>query len=357
MASDSGSPAQTMADAPWKALIDLPRLESWMDGQGLGAGPITDPVPLSGGTQNVLLRFARAGRQYVLRRPPQTPYRDGNETMRREARVLRALASGAARHPRLLADCPDADILGAAFYLMEPVDGFCAPQGLPPLHAGDPKLRHAMGMSVIDGLAALHRIDYRAAGLGDLGRPEGFLERQAARWMKQLESYGAYEGWNGRADIPGIEAIAGWLAAHIPTSSAPGIVHGDFQLNNVLFAWTGPQVAAIVDWELTTIGDPMIDLGFLLATWAEPDGSHPGCVEVQPWSGFPTEAELVERYAQAVGRDASQVNWFVVLACFKLGIIQEGAYARAAAGQAEREVAERLHAMTIKLFERALSRI
>ena len=290
------TPQGSAADAPWKALVDLARLESWMDGQGLKGGPIRNPVPLSGGTQNVLLRFARGDREFVLRRPPQNPYANGDETMRREARVLRALTGSAAPHPRLIADCADTAVLGAAFYLMEPVDGFCAPQGMPPLHAGDPAVRHAMGLSVIDGLSALHRIDYQAAGLGDLGRPDGFLERQAPRWMKQLDSYAAYDGWSGRAELPGVETLAAWLTAHIPKNYRPGIIHGDFQLNNVLFSRTGPEMTAIVDWELTTIGDPLIDLGFLLATWADPDGSHPGCVEVTPWEGFPTEPELIERY-------------------------------------------------------------
>lgn len=344
-------------DTSWRELVDLARLERWMDGQGLKGGSILDPVRLSGGTQNILLKFSRGERVFVLRRPPLNPYLDGSETIRREARVLRAIASSKTPHPRLIADCAETDVLGAAFYLMEPVEGFCAPQGLPALHRNDPAVRHAMGLSMIDGLAALHRVDHREVGLNDFGRPDGFLERQVPRWLRQLESYTAYKGWAGRADLPGVETVADWLMAHLPKTYEPGIIHGDFHLANVLFSPTGPDLRAIVDWELTTIGDPMVDLGCLLATWADPDGHHPGALSVTPWPGFPTEDELIERYAVASGRDVSDANWFVVLACFKLGILQEGTYARAAAGQADQAVANLLHTTTIKLFERALARI
>lgn len=349
--------APSRANEPWAHLVDLDRLGRWMDARGLGAGPIEAPQRLSGGTQNVLLRFIRDGREYVLRRPPENPYVDGSETMRREARVLRAMASSETPHPRLIADEPDADVLGAAFYLMEPIEGFCPPQGLPSPHADDPALRHAMGISVVDALAALRSVDCRQAGLEGFGRPDGFLERQAPRWIRQLQSYENYAGWDGRADIPGIEKVADWLTAHLPAVYHPGIIHGDFHLGNLLFERSGPRVAAIVDWELATLGDPLIDLGCLLATWADPHGAHPGCIDVTPWAGFPSEAELVAYYAETTGVSMADINWYVVLACFKLGIIQEGTYARAAAGLAERATADWMHATTINLFERALSRI
>lgn len=352
----AGSPP-SRENEPWAHLVDLQRLASWMDAQGLGRGGIEEAHRLSGGTQNVLLRFTRGGREYVLRRPPASPYLDGSETMRREARVLSALAAGDTPHPRLIANEPTGEVLGAAFYLMEPVDGFCPAQGMPSLHGEDPAVRHAMGLSVVDALAALRRVDMGQPSLAGLGKPEGFLERQAPRWMRQLESYEAYAGWDGRADIPGVERVADWLAAHVPRDYRPGVIHGDFHLGNLLFEPASPKVAAIVDWELATVGDPMVDFGCLLATWADPDGSHPGCISVTPWDGFPTETELATRYAEVTGASVADLTWYVVLACFKLGILQEGTYARAAAGQAERATADWMHATTIKLFERALSRI
>ena len=341
----------------WRVLVDVSRLEAWMDGQGLGSGPLGAFRALTGGTQNLLLRFERAGRPHILRRAPLNPYLDGSGTMRREARVLGALAGSDTPHPRLIAACSDEPVLGQAFYLMEPVEGFAATQTMPTLHAANAGIRHAMGLAVIDALAALQRVDPMATGLEDFGKPAGFLERQAPRWLKQLASYEQYAGWTGRCELPGLDRIADWLVDNVPADTRVGVIHGDFHLGNLLFAPDGPAVAAIVDWELSTLGDPMVDLGCLLATWADPDGSHPGCITVTPWSGFPTEAELVARYAALTGRAAADVNWFVVLACFKLGILQEGTYARAFAGQADMELGRWMHATSINLFNRAVARI
>lgn len=347
----------TSASASWQDLVDIPRLTFWLDQIGIGAGAVSDIEPLQGGTQNVLLRFTRSGQAFVLRRPPHNPYADGSLTMRREARVLAGLAGSDVPHPRLVGAESSGSVLGAAFYVMEAVEGFCAIRGLPSPHRDEPAMGHAMGMSLIEGLAALSRVDYRSAGLADFGKPDGFLERQTGRWLNQLDSYGKFEGWTGRGDLPGVEKIATWLDRNRPASFHPGIMHGDFHMGNALFSNTGPDLRAIVDWELATIGDPMVDLGCLLATWADPDGRHPGCISVTPWNGFPTEDELVARYAERSGRDVAAVNWYVVLACFKLAILQEGTNARAAAGQADPAVAEWLHTTSINLFHRALSRL
>jgi aminoglycoside phosphotransferase (APT) family kinase protein len=338
----------------WRQLVDLDRLRGWMDACGLEAGPIVDPTALAGGTQNVLVRFRRGDRHFVLRRPPSHPYMDGSATMRREARVLSALADTDVPHPRLIRACSTDDILGAAFYLMEPVDGFNANVGLPELHANSSAVRHDMGIALAGGLAALARVDHLAAGLGDLGKTDGFLERQAARWRSQLEKYAAYEGWPGPAWLPGVEEIDGWLRENRPADSQPGILHGDYHLSNVMFRRDGPELAAIVDWELTTIGDPLVDLGWMLATWPDSSGQTLGAVGAVPWDGFPTAAELVERYALGSRRDLGAIRWYAVLGCYKLGILQEGTYARAFAGKARMEQGERLHRATVGLFERAL---
>jgi aminoglycoside phosphotransferase (APT) family kinase protein len=334
-------------------LVDLERLRAWMDAQGLGEGPLSDVALLAGGTQNILLRFARAGRAYVLRRPPRYLRSNSNETMRREARVLAALASTAVPHPRLIAACPETDVLGVAFYLMEPVAGFNPTRGLPEPHASNPALRHAMGLALVDGIAALGAVDHRSVGLDDFGKPEGFLERQVGRWRTQLESYSELAGYPGPR-IPGLDEVSRWLDAHRPRSFEPGILHGDFHLANVMFALDGPELAAIVDWELCTIGDPLLDLGWLIATWPDASGGGPGAVGVRPWDGFPGAEELVERYRARTKRDLSSLDWYAVLACYKLGILLEGTHARACAGQASVEVGNALHATTLGLFERAL---
>ncbi len=339
------------------ALVDLDALARWMDARGLGAGPLGDVERLGGGTQNVLLRFERSGRSYVLRRPPEHKRKNSDETMRREARVLAALAGSDVPHPALIAAEATTDVLGAAFYLMEPIDGFHAPSGLPEPHRSDPALRHRMGLAMVDGIVALGAVDHEAVGLGDFGRPGNYLERQVRRWRSQLESYAALPGYTG-AEIPGVERVAHWLDAHRPATFRPGIIHGDYHLANVLFSRTGPELAAIVDWELTTIGDPLLDLGWLLATWPECAGGQiGGAMAVEPWSGFPSAAELVARYRQGSDRDLAAIDWYAVLACYKLGIILEGTHARAAAGQAPRETGDMLHAMTVRLFERALHMI
>lgn len=339
----------------WRALVDLDRLAAWMDERGLETGkPIEEAERPPGGTQNILIRFRRGDRWFMLRRPPMSPRMNGSETMRREARVLGALAGSDVPHPGLIAGCPDEDVLGAAFYLMEPIDGFNATVGLPPLHAGSPQLRREMGLSLVDGIAALGRVDHVAAGLSDLGRAEGFLERQVGRWKKQLDSYNEYEGWAGPGEIAGIDEVGAWLAARTPQAFKPGIIHGDYHLANVLFRPDGPQLAAIVDWELTTIGDPLLDLGWLMATWPETVEGEAGNVSVKPWDGFPTIDELIARYAEQTDRDMTHMRWYGVLACYKLGIILEGTNARAAAGKAEKATGDALHNQTLGLFRRAL---
>ena len=335
--------------------VDLAALAAWMDTQGLGKGPIENAVRLAGGTQNILLKFMRDGRAYVLRRPPPVLRANSNETMRREARMLAALKGTNVPHPGLIAACPDETVLGAAFYLMEPIDGYNATTGLPEPFASSPELRHQMGLSLVDGIAALGAQDYLALGLEGLGKVDNYLERQVGRWKAQLESYAEIPEWDGRKDIPGINRVGDWLDANRPRSFQPGIIHGDYHLANVMFRFDAPRLAAIVDWELTTIGDPLLDLGWLLATWPdEAEKSSAGTVAVQPWEGFPSADELVAHYAAQTTRDLSGLHWYSVLACYKLGIILEGTYARACAGKAPKETGDDLHRRTIWLLERAL---
>lgn len=335
--------------------VDLKALAAWMDGEGLGKGPVEDAVRLTGGTQNILLKFSRSGRDYVLRRPPPHLRANSNETMRREARMLAAIAGTDVPHPALIAACPDEAVLGAAFYLMEPIDGFNPTQGLPPLHAGSEAIRHRMGLALVEGIAALGALDYRKLDLEGLGKPDNYLERQVARWKAQLGSYAEFADWTGPGEIPGVDKVADWLEANRPSTFEPGIIHGDYHLSNVLYRYDGPELAAIVDWELTTIGDPLIDLGWLLATWPESDRDTPAdSISVTPWKGFPTAEELVEHYRPRTTRDLSAIHWYGVLACYKLGIILEGTHARACAGRAPRETGDLLHAKTIGLFQRAL---
>jgi aminoglycoside phosphotransferase (APT) family kinase protein len=333
--------------------VDLEVLDLWMDDQGLPAGRIGAVAALTGGTQNILLRFERGGREYVLRRPPIHKRANSDETMRREARVLGALAGSPVPHPGLIAACPDEAVIGAAFYLMEPIHGFSASRGLPPLHAGDRSIRRGMGFSMAEGIASLAAVDPIAVGLEGFGRPDGFLERQVSRWQHQLASYGELPGYPG-PEIPGVDRIADWLDANRPAHFVPGILHGDYHIANVLFSFDGPELAAIVDWELATVGDPLLDLGALIASWPDAEGRTPLGATVGQLEGLPSSDELIEHYRDRSSRSLDAVDWYVVLACFRLGIILEGTHARACAGRADRQMGDLLHAATVGLFERAL---
>jgi len=336
------------------ALVDFAILGSWMDEQSLSEGAFERVEALTGGTQNTLIRFERGNRNYVLRRGPRHLRPISNDVMRREMHVLAALAGSDVPHPEFYAGCADETVMnGAVFYLMEAIDGFNPSTGLPPLHAGDASIRYQMGLSIADGAAALGRVDHIAVGLDGLGKPEGFIERQVKRWLGELESYSRFEGYPGPT-IPGVDDVAKWLDANRPSTWSPGIMHGDYHLANVLYRYDGPALAAIVDWEMCTIGDPLLDLGWLLATW--PDPQEPAATVgagLAAAGGLPSPDEIVARYAEGSARDLSAIRWYGVLACFKLGIVLEGTHARAFAGKAPKPVGDMLHASTLGLFRRA----
>jgi aminoglycoside phosphotransferase (APT) family kinase protein len=327
-------------------------LAEWMSDRGLGDGPLEDVSAISGGTQNIMLRFVRSGRTYVLRRGPKHLRPRSNVVIMRETEVLAALAGTDVPHPHLIASCADSDVIGdAVFYLMEPIDGFNAGQELPELHATDPAIRFAMGLSMAESLAKLGAVDYAAVGLSGYGKPDGFLERQVPRWLSELESYQAFDNYPG-PDIPGVDDVASWLDNGRPSQWTPGIMHGDYHAANVMFSRTGPEVVAIVDWEMSTIGDPLLDLGWLLATWG---GSAAFGGVLFEKGGLAASSDLVEQYARNTTRDLSHITWYTVLACFKLGIVLEGTHARAYAGKAPKEVGDLLHEATVRLFEQALT--
>jgi len=270
--------------------------------------------------------------------------------------------------PDLLAHQPQAlglDVAGSQVHLVD-VTGtstncaFAIDRARPPTgtastsgmcgNGGDP----AGFALVIDGALALDRVDHVAAGLADLGKSEGILDRQVPRWRALLESYHDYKEWPGPIGIPGITEVADWLTRHIPPRFTPGLLHGDYHLANVMFRNDGAQLAAIVDWELATIGDPLLDMGWIMATWPDRDGHTTSEIGITPWTGFPAIEELIAHYAARSQRDTSQMRWYGVLACYKLGLILEGTYARACAGLASKATGDRLHKSCVKLFQRAL---
>lgn len=326
--------------------VDLGALTSWMDGQGLGDGPITDAVRLTGGSTYILLRFTRADREYVLRLPPERKRPAGDVSMRREARVLAALAGTDVPHPGFIAACPTADVLGAAFYLMEFVDGFNPARALPDPYPSDLDRQHRLGLSIVDGVAALGRVDVEARGLGP---GEGWLERQVDRWRARLDSCASMANYPGPV-VPWGEEVATWLDVHRPASCRPGLLHGDLHIGNLLIRHGAPELAAMVDWELAGVGDPLLDLGHLLAVWP----GRPAAAWLDThFPGLPDEDAVVARYAESSGRDVVDLPWFRVLACYRLGAILEGSRARMLAGLATPPFGERLHEFIQALFEQA----
>ena len=334
-------------------LIDLSSLTNWMDNEQLGTGPITNTRLLTGGTQNILMQFDRAGRSYVLRRPPIHVRKHSNKTMQREARVLSALTGSNVPHPGFIAACDDTSVLGASFYLMEPVTGFNVLDGLPELHKSSKDIRLRMGLSHMEALTHLGAVDYLAVGLEDFGRIDEYLTRQTPRWLAQLEGYSKYQQWPGLGESKSINAIARWLDDNCPTYFEPGVLHGDAHVANVMFRLDSGEVAALVDWELATLGDPLIDLGWVIATWPDADGTQTLLMEGARPGAYPPIETLIKHYGEHSGRDLSNISWYGVLGCFKLAIILEGSYARYCAGKAPKDVGERLHASAIRLIERA----
>jgi aminoglycoside phosphotransferase (APT) family kinase protein len=336
-------------------LLAWPALQEWISGQpGLpGDGPVVAVERLTGGSQNNIFLLTRHdATRMVLRRPPEHLRRNSNDTMLREARVLGALAGSAVPHPAFYGVCADPAVIGTTFYVMEPIDGFTPIGDLPGRYATDPEWRRALAFAMVDGAAALGALDPEAVGLAAFGKADRWLERQVGRWRAQLDGYSELDGYDG-PDIPDVERVGAWLDANRPAEVHIGVIHGDYQFANVMLAPDAPELAAIVDWELSTLGDPLLDLGWVLASWLEP-GDPPGKAPMfRPWADMPTRAELVARYAEVSGRDVSAMPWYLVLACYKLGILLEGTHARARAGQADPTMGDLFHGMTRWLFARA----
>ena len=311
-------------------LVLLEPLRGFLDAHGLGHG---EPrlAPLGDGRSNVTYALDRGGAPMVLRRPPRGPLAPSTHDVLREARILAALA-GRVPVPRVLAVCEDPERIGAPFYVMERAEGEMAAAALPPA-LDDPAGRAAAAAAAVETLAALHAVDWRAAGLEGFGRPDGYLERQVKRFAGLWERHAT-------RPLPAVDRTARWLAGHVPDASGPAtIVHGDFRLGNLLLAATAPaRVTAILDWEMSTLGDPLADLGYLCLFWTEADDPDDVMTRAYPLTrgrGFPSREELVARYAEASCREPGDIRFHRVLALWKLIVFMEGNYRRALAGSTD----------------------
>jgi aminoglycoside phosphotransferase (APT) family kinase protein len=263
----------------------------------------------------------------ILRRPPTGAVLATAHDMAREHTVITALGPTAVPVPRTLHLCEDPAVLGAPFYVMERVEGVHVVSEIPPGYADEPDQRRAIGEGLVDTLADLHTVDYDKVGLSGFGRPEGFMARQVRRWTKQ---------WDATRDRerPGLDALAARLAETVPVTQRDGIVHGDYRLDNCLLDPAVPgRIRAVLDWEMSTLGDPLADVGMLLVYWPQAGEDLPATQSsVTALPGFPSRVEVAERYAARTGADLSAINWYVGFAYFKFAAIVAGIVARSAAG-------------------------
>jgi aminoglycoside phosphotransferase (APT) family kinase protein len=330
-------------------LIEPERLARWMDARGLpGAGSPVEARFVTGGASNELFEIRRGDARMALRRPPRKVPTGRNETMLREYRVLRALADTDVPHSRVLAACDDPAVIGAAFYVMEFVDGWSCMNttGWPAPFDTDLAARAGLGYELVDAIARLARVDWRACGLEGFGRPEGFHDRQVDRWMAHLAACKLRE-------LPGIEEAAAWLRGYRPRTFTPGIMHGDYQFANVMFRHGAPaRLAAIVDWEMATVGDPLLDLAWVIMGWPDPgeDRASSGYVD---YTGMPTRAELLARYAAQSGLPVDEIDYYVVLARFKIAIVLEAGYARFVKGGADNPKMQAFGAVVLDMAAKA----
>ena len=328
---------------------DVAVLRNWIRDQGIGSD-VSDITPLAGGTQNIVMGLRVDGRRVVLRRPPAHPRPDSNKTMMREIAVLRTLAGSAVPHPRFICGCEDLDVLGVVFYLMDYVDGFNPGTEVTQAYIDKPEFRHDVGLHYAASLAKLGQVPWEGSPLADLKRPGSFLARQVPQFRGFVEAYRKQPGY-AHDSLPGVDELADWLEENRPPDSPPGIMHGDAHLNNVLLRRDRPEVAAFVDWEMCTVGDPLLDLGWMLVCWpSDADPLSTGAA-LAVHGGLATRAELLGAYLSAGGRQTEHLPWYLALACFKLGTVIEGTWARYLAGKATREAGEYLHASAVHLME------
>ena len=308
-------------------MIDVDRLASWMDAASLGApGEPIEARMIAGGSQNEIFEIRRGDVHGALRIPPATAPESRDEGILREWRIIEALDGTDVPHTPAIAMCSDTAVLGRAFYIMGFVDGW-SPMGMehwPAPFDTDLRARAGLGLQLAEGIALLSKVDWQAKGLQDLGRPDGFHERQVERWTTFLERI------KGR-ELPGLDVASAWLSAHRPLDYVPGLMHGDYQFANVMYQHGAPaRLAALVDWEMGTVGDPKLDLGWTVQSWPD-DTSAPAAAESSyvDMTGMPSRDQMLAHYSEVSGRQVDDIDYYVILAKWKLAIVLEQGYQRA----------------------------
>lgn len=313
---------QDAADLPAPPLLVLDRLTVFLDDRGVGEGPLAWER-IGDGQSNVTYRIRREGADVVLRRGPRPPHPRSTHDMVREARIQQLLLLEGVPVPKVLAVCADESVIGVPFYLMETLDGAVLTTDLPSA-LDSPSGRAAVAEGLVDTLVHLHSIDVTGGELATLGRPDCYLARQVDR-------FAALWDVNTTRSLPDVAELANWLREYLPRSQAAAVVHGDYRLGNLMYHPASPaRVQAVLDWEMATLGDPLADLGYLTATYADRE-SEPTPLELSPVTkqpGFPTAGDLAERYAARTGFDLEPLPWYQTLASWKGAIFCEAIYTR-----------------------------
>jgi aminoglycoside phosphotransferase (APT) family kinase protein len=303
------------------------RLGRFLEDHGLLSGPVTT-ARIGDGHSNLTFSVSdRTGRRVVVRRPPPPPTPPGAHDMLREARLIAALEDTDVPVAHVLATAKAEEVIDVAFYVMSFADGPVVTTRTPP-PLDSPEIRRRIGECLVDTLAELHRVDWRAAGLADLGRPEGFNARHLERMARLVAD-------DAGAPPPHFAPLQSWLSAHVPPESGATIVHNDFRIGNVVLSQEEPgRIAAVLDWELATLGDPLFDLGYFLASVPDAPPYNPterfGVAMLE--SGYPTREELAQRYALRTGAGLADIDWYTALALWKLAVLYEYGRRRAVRG-------------------------
>jgi aminoglycoside phosphotransferase (APT) family kinase protein len=338
-----------MSQAPHPG-IDHERVSRWLDDHIPGISSPYEFHLIAGGRSNLTFRVVdAAGTSVVLRRPPLGHVLATAHDMAREHRIIAAVGTTGVPVPRALGVCTDEAVNGAPFYVMSWVEGVVldSPDKAALL---SPDLKVAASEHLIDVLADLHAVDVDAVGLGDLARRDGYVERQVKRWTTQWEN-------SKTRELPAIDEVARRLAANLPVQRGAVIAHGDFRFGNCLTDVSAGRIAAVLDWELCTLGDPLADVGYLGVYWWDGQAANARANDPTPAGGFPQYADLLERYASRTGRDLSGIGYYVAFSCWRLAVISEGVYARylhGAMGEQEGVDLDQFKVGTEALAERAL---
>ena len=323
--------AEEAADLQPAPLVVREPLEAFLDAHGIGAGRL-EAERIGEGHSNLNFLIRRGDVRVVLRRPPRPPLPPSAHDVVREARLVGALRDTPVRVPPVLATCEDVSILGVPFYVMEEMAGTVVTTDIPPA-LDNPAERRAICVELVDRLVEVHEVDWRACGLEGYGKPTGYLERQLRRFTGLWEH-------NKTRELRVVEEVHDWLAANLPDSPESTIVHGDYRLGNVMLANDPPaKLVAVFDWELSTIGDPLADLGYFTVTWAQagdPEDLGFGSLNAATRrEGFMTRDELIGRYEEGSGRSMSALNWYQALALWKAAVFMEGNYKRYTMGASD----------------------